>query len=164
MQSAARIGGQVLPATGARGRWQSQSTATWGQRATPPLRASTRYSGCRGPTHSLSRGHNTSFKQRFFQIFAFIVWKGRVGAGGQEEPCAFRHLNRKRHKPNIKWKNRESFDAGLSATHRNHTHLLLDGCVHQTPKGHQFCRHSFSLPQRNKRIYNHAVAHCLSEC
>ena len=52
------------------------------------------------PTH-FHGGHRSSFKQQFFQIFAFIFLEGE---GRQEEQYAFQHLKKNSIKPNFKMK------------------------------------------------------------
>lgn len=106
-----------------------------------PLHTSMWYSGHRRtPTH-FHGGHDTSFQQQLFQIFTFIFLKGE----GRKNWTSFDTCKKKKTPLNQTQKERMVRD--LSATHRNHTHLLPDGSVHRTQEEHRYRGQLFSLPQ-----------------
>lgn len=89
---------------------------------------------------------NSSSSKHLLSYF----WKGWEG---RKTVCLLT-LKKNSMKPNLKWKGK-NFNVGLSATHRNHTHLLPNRPVHKTPEECQFYGQSFSPPDwRERCMYN----------
>lgn len=116
-----RRGAASATCNGSVGQVRIVSAATWAH--WPPLQTSMWESGCRWtPTH-FHRGHNTSFTQKFFQTFAFIVLKDE---GGQEGRWVFRHLKKNSINPTEgKRTERASMQDGQPLIETTHVHYRM---------------------------------------
>lgn len=115
-----------------RGAGQHHKHSISGPGPSPPL--------CIGTWHS---GHPHTFMADTVHLLTSssskhllsYFWKGR---GGRKNSVPSNKLSKKKKKnplnPTSKWNNCQSFDGGLSKTHRNDTRLFLDRSVQNTQR------------------------------